>query len=333
MLTCIVLLTRFFPLHVPADAIKGCFTDYLRATTMDWDKLRIFHAVADAGSLTHAGETLHLSQSAVSRQIRSLEESLNTTLFHRHARGLILTEQGELLFDATSSMNKRVDAATARIRDSEEEVFGGLRVTTTTGFGSLWLAPRLPKLYEKYPDLNIDLMLEERVLDLPMREADVAIRMKEPSQADLIRKRLMSVRMRLYASPDYLASHPEPKSLTDIRDHRLICQRTTDPQVGAGLRLLEELLTHDVQSVLTVNNYFGALQAVLSNLGIGVLPDYIIEDFPNVTRVLPDVESNEVPVFLAYPEELRHSKRIGAFRDFVQEEIIAHRRKIRARER
>ena len=131
---------------------------------MDWDKLRIFHAVADAGSLTHAGETLRLSQSAVSRQVRSLEESLNTTLFHRHARGLILTEQGELLFDATNSMNKRLEAASARIRDSEEEVFGELRVTTTTGFGTLWLAPRLPKLYEKYPELKIDLMLEERVL-------------------------------------------------------------------------------------------------------------------------------------------------------------------------
>ena len=166
---------------------------------MDWDKLRIFHAVADAGSLTHAGETLRLSQSAVSRQVRSLEESLNTTLFHRHARGLILTEQGELLFDATNSMNKRLEAASARIRDSEEEVFGELRVTTTTGFGTLWLAPRLPKLYEKYPELKIDLMLEERVLDLPMREADVAIRMKEPSQADLIRKRLMTIKMRLFA--------------------------------------------------------------------------------------------------------------------------------------
>ena len=81
---------------------------------MDWDKLRIFHAVADAGSLTHAGEVLHLSQSAVSRQIRALEESLNTTLFHRHARGLILTEQGELLFDATQAMVKRLDAAAAR---------------------------------------------------------------------------------------------------------------------------------------------------------------------------------------------------------------------------
>ena len=137
---------------------------------MDWDKLRIFHAVADAGSLTHAGDILHLSQSAVSRQVRALEDSLSTTLFHRHARGLILTEQGELLFDATVAMNKRLDAAAARIRDSEEEVFGELRVTTTIGFGSLWLAPRLSKLYDLYPDLTIDLMLEEKVLDLPMRE-------------------------------------------------------------------------------------------------------------------------------------------------------------------
>ncbi|MEL7154502.1 MAG: LysR family transcriptional regulator, partial [Pseudomonadota bacterium] len=125
---------------------------------MDWDKLRIFHAVADAGSLTHAGDRLNLSQSAVSRQIRGLEDSLGATLFHRHARGLILTEQGELLFDATSAMNKRLDAAAARIRDSEEEVFGDLRVTTTIGFGTLWLAPRLPTLYDMYPDVRVDLM-------------------------------------------------------------------------------------------------------------------------------------------------------------------------------
>ncbi len=297
---------------------------------MDWDKLRIFHAVADAGSLTHAGEQLHLSQSAVSRQIRALEEALDTTLFHRHARGLILTEQGELLFDATKSMNKRIDAATARIRDSEEEIFGVLRVTTTTGFGSLWLAPRLPKLYEKYPQLNIDLMLEERVLDLPMREADVAIRMKEPSQADLIRKRLMNIKMKLYASPDYLKEHGTPQSLEDLSNHRLICQNTRTAQVNAGLQLVQMLMTYDIKATLSVNNYFGVLQAVISNLGIGVLPDYIIEDFPSVVRVLPDVESGEVPVFLAYPEELRHSKRIEAFRDFVQEEIIAHRRHLQA---
>ncbi|MEN8895486.1 MAG: LysR family transcriptional regulator [Yoonia sp.] len=296
---------------------------------MDWDKLRVFHAVADAGSLTHAGDTLHLSQSAVSRQIRALEEAFNTTLFHRHARGLILTEQGELLFDATKSMNKRLEAASARIKDSEEEVFGELRVTTTTGLGTLWLAPRLPKLYEKYPDLKIDLMLEERVLDLPMREADVAIRMKEPSQADLIRKRLMSVRMRLYASRSYLESHGAIEDIEDVGKHRLICQSPTSAQVAAGASLVQHLMSYDVPSLFTVNNYFGVLQGVIHNLGVGVLPDYLTQDFPDLVRVLPEIESGEVPVFLAYPEELRQSKRISAFRDFVQEEIFEQRRLMR----
>jgi DNA-binding transcriptional LysR family regulator len=294
---------------------------------MDWDKLRIFHAVADAGSLTHAGDSLHLSQSAVSRQIRALEESLSTTLFHRHARGLILTEQGELLFEATTSMNKRLETASARIRDSEDEVFGELRVTTTTGFGTLWLAPRLGKLYERYPDLKIELMLEERVLDLPMREADVAIRMKEPSQADLIRRRLMTIRMRMYATREYLELAGALDSMADMSEHRLISQSPDAPQVAAGAQLVQEILSHDIRSTLTVNNYFGVLQAVLCHLGIGVLPDYLAEDFPNLVRVLPDVESGEVPVFLAYPEELRQSKRVAAFREFVMEEIMAYRKR------
>ncbi len=296
---------------------------------MDWDKLRIFHAVADAGSLTHAGEKLNLSQSAVSRQIRALEDSLNTTLFHRHARGLILTEQGELLFDATAAMSKRLEAASARIRDSEEEVFGELKVTTTLGFGTLWLAPRLPKLYETYPNLKIDLMLEEKVLDLPMREADVAIRMKEPSQADLIRKRLMTVQMRLYASREYLDRNGTPTEIRDIADHRLICQNPSSAQVGAGALLVQHLMSHNPQSLLNINNYFGVLQGVIYNLGIGVLPDYVTEDFPDLVRVLPEIESADVPVFLAYPEELRHSQRIAAFRDFVQDEIISHRKQLR----
>ncbi len=296
---------------------------------MDWDKLRIFHAVADVGSLTHAGETLHLSQSAVSRQIRALEESFNTILFHRHARGLILTEQGELLFDATTSMLKRLDAASARIRDSEDEVFGELRITTTIGFGTLWLAPRLPQLYKKYPGLKIDLMLEERVLDLPMREADVAIRMKEPSQADLIRKRLMNIRMSLYASAEYLQEHGTPQTIDDISEHRLICQNARSAQVAAGATLVQRLLAKNVNSTLTVNNYYGVMQTVRNHLGIGVLPNYLTEDFPELLQVLPEVESNEVPVYLAYPEELRHSKRITAFRDFVTENIIEHRKRQR----
>jgi len=288
---------------------------------MDWDKLRIFHAVADVGSLTHAGDVLHLSQSAVSRQIRALEESLNVTLFHRHARGLILTEQGELLYDATSTMSKRLEAAEARIRDSEDEVFGELRVTTTTGFGTLWLAPRIQNLYNQYPELKIDLILEERVLDLPMREADVAIRMKEPSQADLVRRRLMNVNMRFYATQEYLDKHGTPSSYEDLENHRIISQSLTARQVNESVSWLKPLLSRDHSSHLTVNNYFGVLQAVLHHTGIGVLPNYTAYEEPKLIRVLPDEQSQEIPVFLAFPEELRHSKRVQAFRDFVLEEI------------
>ena len=294
---------------------------------MDWDKLRIFHAVADAGSLTHAGDTLHLSQSAVSRQIRALEESLSTTLFRRHARGLLLTEQGEMLFEATRSMTKRLDATAARIRDSEEEVFGELRVTTTTGFGTLWLVPRLERLFERYPNLKIDLMLEERVLDLAMREADVAIRLKEPSQAELIRRRILDVHIRLYASRSYVERHGLPSTIEELSAHRLITQSPASPQVRAGADFVQPLLTQAQSSSLTVNNYFGLLQGVIHGLGIGSLPDYLTVDHPDLVNVLPGEQSAPIPTYLAYVEELRHSKRVGAFRDFIIEEITAFKRK------
>ena len=296
---------------------------------MDWDKVRIFHAVADAGSLTHAGEVLHLSQSAVSRQIRGLEESLDVILFHRHARGLILTEQGELLFDAAKTMSKQLEAASAQIKDSEDEVFGELRVTTTTGFGSLWLAPRLSTLYEKFPNLRINLMLEERVLDLPMREADVAIRMKEPSQADLIRRRLMDVNMKFYASQDYLAKHGTPKTAEEMRKHRLVSQTPNAPQISAGASWVAPFIEENKTSLLTVNNYFGILQAVRSSVGIGALPDYLTADFPELINVLPDSVSHPVPVYLAYPGELKQSKRVAVFKDFVLNEIIEYRKLMR----
>jgi len=293
---------------------------------MDWDKLRVFQAVAEAGSLTHAGDSLHLSQSAVSRQIRALEDSLNVTLFHRHARGLILTEQGELLFDATKSMRKRLDAATARIRDSADGVFGELRVTTTTGFGTIWLAPRLPALYERYPNLKIDLILEERVLDLPMREADVAVRMKEPSQADLIRRRLMDVTIKFYAAQAYLDRHGTPTTPEELARHRIISQSTASRQVSAGMNWTAPFLAAERPSLLTVNNYFGILQAVLNGVGIGTLPNYVIADFPGMVNVMPDEHSKVIPVYLAYPEELRQSKRVAAFRDFIIDEIAEFRR-------
>ncbi len=294
---------------------------------IDWDKLRIFHAVAEAGSLTHAGDMLNMSQSAVSRQIRALETSLSATLFHRHARGLIPTEQGELLYQATKDMASSIENATAHIRDSKDEALGQLRITTTTGFGALWLAPRLKNLYAAAPELAIDLILNERVLDLPMRQADVAIRMKEPSQADLIRRLLMEVNIRLYATQTFIDQNGAPATEQDLKKFRLIAQRQNEVQVSAGAEFLRPMLEDPNQDVLFVNSYFGILQTVLGHLGIGALPSYLAVEYPQLIRILPDFESFTIPVYLAYPQELRNSKRVNVFRDFILQEIAQYRQR------
>lgn len=287
---------------------------------MDWDKLRVFHAVADAGSLTHAGETLHLSQSAVSRQIRGLEEDIGAPLFHRHPRGLILTGEGEHLYSATSAISREVMAASARIRDARDELSGDLRVTTTVGFGTLWLAPRLSRFLEAAPNLNVDLILNEAVLDLPMREADVAIRMREPMQADVIRRRLMDVSIRLYASPSYVAQHGAPMEGTSLSEHRLVTYSPNAPQPVQDMNWLYDRI-EGRRRLITVNNYYGVLQAARSDLGIAAIPDYMAKEQGGLIHVAPEIESPPYTVYLVYPEELRGSRRIILFRDFLLNQI------------
>ncbi len=293
---------------------------------MDWDKLRVFHAVADAGSLTHAGEQLHLSQSAISRQIRGLEEQLQSILFHRHARGLLLTEQGELLYEATQVMSKRLNAAAARIRDSRDEVYGDLRVTATAGFGSLWLAPRLHKLFEAHPDLSVNLILTEAILDLPMREADVAIRMASPQQADVIRRPLLEVTMRLYASQEYIEQAGVPASIAELAERRVISFSPNAPQPHAAAGWLKQHIHPQRRTHLMINSYFGVLKAAINGLGVAALPDYITRDYPELVNILPEETSPPFTVYFVYPEELRRSRRVIAFRDFMVSEVEIFKR-------
>ena len=183
---------------------------------MDWDKLKVFHAAAEAGSFTHAGEQLGLSQSAVSRQVSALEQELAVSLFHRHARGLILTEQGELLYRTAHDVFMKLEAARAKLTDSREKPNGELKVTTTPGIGIHWLTPRLGEFLDLFPDIRVTLITTDEELDLAMREADVAIRLRQPTQPDLIQRKLFSVHFHAYASPEYLKRFGTPKSLADL---------------------------------------------------------------------------------------------------------------------
>ncbi|HEY7646922.1 MAG TPA: LysR family transcriptional regulator [Hyphomicrobiales bacterium] len=288
---------------------------------MDWDKLRIFHAAAEAGSFTHAGETLNMSQSAVSRQVSALERELNAPLFHRHARGLVLTEQGELLYRTAQDVFMKLASAEILLSDSRGKPTGELRVTTTVALGTLWLTPRLHEFTSLYPDIRLQLILDDSELDLGMREADVAIRFQPPSQNDLIRRKLFVVHSRVYASSDYVKRHGAPRRLAELDAHRILIYGGTVP---GYLRRINYLATAGRENgapraaALQINNVLGLREAVLRGLGLAVLPDYVAGDDPRLVAVL-DHEASlpEFEVFFVYPEEMKASKRIDVFRDFL----------------
>ena len=295
---------------------------------MDWDKLRVFHAVAEAGSFTHAGDTLNLSQSAVSRQISALEEALQVPLFHRHARGLILTEQGESLNRTVREVFAKLAMTEALLTESKEKPAGRLKVTTTVGFGASWLAPRVQAFLDAYPDVTMALLLDDSDLDLAMREADVAIRMHPPKQPDLVQRHLMSIEWRVCASQDYIKKHGTPQRAEDLDDHRLILFGDYRPPV-LDINWLADVgrrTGSPRKALLEVNSLQAMVMAVRSGLGIAALPDYMAteEEASGMVRVLADLKAPKVDVYFVYPEELRTSKRVAVFRDFLLARL-AHR--------
>ena len=297
------------------EADRGGGSDF-----MDWDKLRIFQAVADAGSFTHAGEALKLSQSAISRQIGALEEQLGVMLFHRHARGLILTEQGELLYRTARDMAAKVNTAEALLRANQDKPAGRLKVHTTVGFGSTWLTTQIHEFIAMYPDIDVSLVLSDNELDLGMREADVAIRMVMPRQPGLVQRHLLTVRSHVYASHTYIQKYGRPSSVEQLDEHRLIIfgedARAPAPDVNWLLREGNPD-QNPRQVVLRVNNVYGIFRAVESGLGIASLPDYLARESTKIEMLLPDLNVRTTDVYFTYPEELRHSKRIAVFRDFL----------------
>lgn len=292
--------------------------------SLDWDKLRVFHAVAEAGSLTRGGDTLNLSQSAVSRQISALEENLGTSLFHRHARGLILTEQGEELFRTAHDIYGKVARAEGILKDKKDKPSGDLRVTASVGLGSTWLTPRLKEFIEVYPEIRLDLILEDGELDLGMREADIAIRLTKATQPDLIQRPLFVGGYHIYASVGYLDKHGTPMVMEDLRDHKIVLYGAHTDLPFQGMNYIENVgnaETGFIEPVLRINSIYGILKAVESGIGIAALPDYIAYGNEKVVRILRDVDVPPMETWFVYPEELRNSKRVAVFRDFLLRKV------------
>lgn len=292
---------------------------------MDWDKLKSFHAAAETGSLTAAGERLGISQSAVSRQIAALEEQLEATLFQRHARGLMLTEAGRILHRATADMSSAARTAESALHDTGETPQGELHVTAPVAFGSFWLAPRLHRFYDLYPSMRLKLSLDDREFDLLTLEAECAIRLWAADKADLIQRKLTTVGTSLYASPGYLEQHGAPVQPEDLDRHRIITYGQADEhmkivnwaqRIGRDDRNLRE-------ATLQINNVNGMMRAVRSGCGIADLPDYMVATEFGLMKVLADHAGPTFDLYFIYPSDLKRSKRIAVFRDWLVKEIEA----------
>lgn len=287
---------------------------------MDWDKLRIFHAAAQAGSFTHAGEMLEMSQSAVSRQVSALEQDIGVPLFHRHARGLILTEQGEALYRTSNEVMLKIDSVRARLAESAERPSGPLKFTTTIGLGSTWLTQRLHEFVDLYPSIHLQVILDDEELDLSMRQADVAIRLRQPTQPDLIQRRLFTVHMHLYAAPSYLKRFGHPATLEALDNHRIVTAGVPMPNYLRDVNWLETAGRGDSsprEPVLRINNLFAVKSAIERGTGIAILPDYMVEKDSNLVQLLPDAEVPSFLTYFVYPAELKNSARVHVFRDFL----------------
>jgi DNA-binding transcriptional LysR family regulator len=287
---------------------------------MDWDKLRIFHAAAEAGSFTHAGDQLHMSQSAVSRQVSALERDLKVALFHRHARGLQLTEQGEMLYRTATDVLTKLQTAETLLTDATSKPQGELRITAPIGLGTVWLTQRLRDFMELYPEIRIVLILNDDQLDLSMREADVAIWIHEPVQTDLIRRPLATMKLKAYASTGYIRRYGAPQTLADLDRHRILSYDGPPQNQMSPIGWLETVGREGQPPrlpVLRANSVVALKFAVRAGIGIGMIPDYMTEEETDIVNVLNESSPPTLPVLFVYPEELKTSKKVQVLRDYL----------------
>ncbi|MDA1350037.1 MAG: LysR family transcriptional regulator [Proteobacteria bacterium] len=294
---------------------------------MDWDKLKIFHNVALDLNISEAAHKMNISHSSISRQISSLERELKVSLFRRHARGLTLTEQGKILFKTAHDIFGKIALTEAQLTESKEKPTGSLTIAATVAFGTTWLAPRIVKFSNSYPDIDISIRIENRYTDLAQGEADVALRLREPTQVDLIRFPLYKFQFKIYSSPEYIEKFGIPNDVSELSKHKIIAfGHDIEPSIPDVNCILDLIPKNKKVKTLFISNMYGVMRAIGGGAGIGALPEYMKSSKNNLVPILPDAKTPKAVIYFTYPPELKGSKKIEALRDFLVREVNKERK-------
>ena len=286
---------------------------------MDWNKLKSFYEVAISKSISKASNKLNISQSAISRQIQDLEIDLKTALFTRHQKGVRLTEQGENLFETVGKINLSISDFEKKLLDKKTRPVGKLTISTTIGFGSTWLTPRINKFTDQYPDMEVSLLMSDEEIDLSNRSADVAVRVKKPTQGNLIFKKFVNFHNHIYASTDYLQENSIPRNASDLDKHSLICFGSGLPSPISNIDWILKVGKDSGKRKpkFRVNSIYGMSLAIENGAGLASLPDYMVADKPHLVRVLANLEGPSYQTYFVYSEAFKNDRRLEVFRDFL----------------
>jgi DNA-binding transcriptional LysR family regulator len=290
---------------------------------MDWNKLRTFYHVASVGSFSKAAESLNITQSALSRQVLDLEYSLKKTLFFRRPRGLELTKEGEILYSTARKVYAEIEAGETNLYEEETIPKGLLKICTTPEIATFWLSSYLPGFLSRYPDIRVAVISSAQPTDYLLSKADISLITRKTQSPDFIQKSMIKVKLKLYASPEYIQKHGSPKDLKDLDKHQLL---TYGDYINHPYENINWILNAGASSgqvrepYLQINSMHG-LQ-LMAEAGFGIIslsPENPSLKISNLVQILPDAEGPDIETFLVYPMQLKNSKRVQAFREYMDE--------------
>jgi DNA-binding transcriptional LysR family regulator len=287
----------------------------------DWNNLRSFLAIARSGRLTVAATRLQLDHTTLSRRLAALEQALKTKLFDRSPSGYTLTEQGQRLLPLAEQMESLAIGAADAVGGSAECVEGTVRIGSPEGFGSYFLAPRVGRLIDAYPRLNLQLVAASAVFSLANRDADIAIAVSRPPAGRLVASKLTDYDLALYAAPAYLAANPPIETPSDLPCHRFVSY------IGDLLHFPElDVLQHvapEGATALESSNLVAQLRATRGGAGLCVLPAFLGEQEPDLVRVLPERIKLSRSLWLIVHQDLNALARIKAVVAFIKNAVRA----------